>query len=100
MEYCSNKVCTNRNLNAMVHHPRRAAYEEGSPKFWLLFFLGLVIVLVLFRAFTAAVEGMGGFRSRGGVESRVGAREKRLGDKRIQPSRKGPRKSKADGHLD
>lgn len=81
----------------MVHHPRR---EEGSPKFWLLFFLGLVIVLVLFRAFTAAVEGMGGFRSRRGVDSRVGAREKRLEDKRIKPSRKVPKKSKADGHLE
>lgn len=81
----------------MVHHPRR---EEASPKFWLLFFLGLVIVLVLFRAFTAAVEGMGGFRSRGGVDSRVGAREKRFEDKRIKPRRKVPKKSKADGHLE
>lgn len=89
-------MCTNRNLKAMVHHPRRA-YEDGSPKFWLLFFLGLVIVLILFRAFTAAVEGMGGFRSGRGVDSRVGPREKRLEDKR---SRKGIRKSKADGHLE
>ena len=46
----------------MARHPQRAAHEDGNPKIWLLFFLGLVIVLVLFRAFTAAVEGMGGFR--------------------------------------
>lgn len=48
----------------MAHHPRRAAHEDGNPKFWLLFFLGLVIVLVLFRAFASAVEGTGGFHDR------------------------------------
>ena len=47
----------------MVHHPKRHPYEDGNLKFWLLFFVGLVIVLVLFRAFAGAVEGRGGFRS-------------------------------------
>ena len=47
----------------MVHHPKRHAYEDGSPKFWLLFFVGLVIVLVMFRAFVGAVDGRGGFKN-------------------------------------
>ena len=56
----------------MVHHPHRAPHEDDSPKFWLLFFLSLVIVLVLFRAFGAAVEGTG--RPSGGAK--VGGRKR------------------------
>lgn len=47
----------------MVHHPKRHPYEDDNIKFWLLFFVGLVIVLILFRAFAGAVEGRGGFGS-------------------------------------
>lgn len=61
----------------MVHHPKRHPYEDGNLKFWLLFFVGLVIVLVLFRAFAGAVEGRGGFRSE---QSRGDPRRKRKRD--------------------
>lgn len=87
-------------LEKMVRHPRRAAHENGSPKLWLLFFLGLVIVLVLFRAFAAAVEGMGGFRSGREAGSRVSVRKRRRREE-DEPGRKGLRRIKvADGHSD
>lgn len=59
----------------MVQHPRRAAHEDSSPKFWLLFFLGLVIVLVMFRAFGAAVERFGGFHNEKTVRTRKRRKE-------------------------
>ena len=76
----------------MARHPRRAAHEDGDPKFWLLFFLGLVIVLVLFRAFVAAVEGMGGF----GTRKRRRERSEDVGIGRRDPKRR----AVADCHLD
>ena len=73
----------------MAHHPRRPAHEDGSPKFWLLFFLGLVIVLVLFRAFVGAVEGTGGFADRKtNPRKRRRAEEDRIGLKGRKDSRK------------
>ena len=76
----------------MARHSRR---EDGDPKFWLLFFLGLVIVLVLFRAFVGAVEGVGGFRRR---KRRKLTREKGEG---VGMERRGPKeRAEADCHLD
>ena len=75
----------------MAHHPPRAAHEDGSPKFWLLFFLGLAIVLVLFRAFGAAVEGTGrGFR--GGRKTK----RKRSDESGVVGARKDARKSELE----
>lgn len=68
----------------MVHHPKRAQ-EDGSPKFWLLFFLGLVIVLVLFRAFGAAVD-----RARG--ETAAADRKQRKQRKRTEETSNAARK--------
>ena len=76
----------------MARHSRGSAHGDGDPKFWLLFFLGLVIVLVLFRAFVAAVEGVGGFRTR------KRRREKGEG---VGKGRRGPKeRAVADCHLD
>ena len=74
----------------MAHHPPRAVHEDGSPKFWLLFFLGLAIMLVLFRAFGAAVEGTGG-GFRGGRK-----RKRRSDENGVVEARKDARKSELE----
>ena len=77
-------------IELMVNHPRRAPHEDGGPKFWLLFFLGLVIVLILFRAFGAAVEGTSG-AARAGGRKRKRTRSGELAG--ADGARKGARKS-------
>ena len=88
----------------MAHHPRRPAHEDVNPKFWLLFFLALVIVLVLFRAFLVAVEGMGGFRSGRvtGGEIAAAKTKKRRREKNAMagPRSKQTRAKDAESHLD
>ena len=80
------------HIENMVHHPRRAPHEDGSPKFWLLFFLGLAIVLILFRAFGAAVEGA----SRGFDGGKKGRKRRRSDENEAGRARKDARRRDLD----